>query len=74
MKEIENNKDKKGLLEKDLIVFFLGPFLFFIFVSFNGYQIFYHNNKNSEKKFVILLSTGAAFYFVLIIALFALNN
>lgn len=70
-----NTKEKKGLLENDFVIFFLGPLLFLIVVRFTGYQIFYNQNRNdnSRKRFVILLSCGAAFYLVLIIALVALN-
>jgi hypothetical protein len=69
-------EDKKGLLQNELVIFFIGPLLFLILVRFTGYQIFYNQDRrdNSRKKFVMLLSAGSGFYLVLIILLVALNT
>jgi hypothetical protein len=50
---------------KDAATLLFAPIVFLILVRFTGYRIFY--NTNIKKRTVWLLSTGAFFYFVLII-------
>ena len=60
--DMRNSGHRKGLIDRDFVVFFFGPLLFLIIVSFTGSQIFHGHSDRSRKRLVILLSSGTAFY------------
>lgn len=63
-------KGRKGFFESEIVVFLLGPLIFLLLVRFIGYQIFYNGDDSKErKKTVWLLSSGTAFYLLIIVIL-----
>jgi len=63
--------ESNGFLSNPFVIFFLGPLIFLLVVRFTGYQIFYHGNPDGKerKRSVWLLSLGALFYVLVVVAL-----
>ena len=61
----------KGILDNSFVLFFFGPFVFLLLVSFTGYQIFYNGDANDKGRMrpVWLLSLGTLFYVLVITTL-----
>jgi hypothetical protein len=62
-----NQPPEKDFFEKDLVVFFLGPFYYLVLIIFFGNSIFYVNPTESSSRKIWLLASGSLFYFALLL-------
>lgn len=72
---LENTERSKDFWERDLLIFFFGPFAFLLLAAFAGYQIFYNNEgRLSKLRYILLVIGGTIFYCILLFVIIVFNR